>query len=264
MFKIPVIHNCSYAPSSSGTLLMTHTVLRTLAGAVWDRKEWLALLLGTRSQNGLRVKVTGLRVPQQTRSHGACDTVDEEPLTPDIVGVVHSHHTMGAFFSNTDQKTLNTRFPLSIVIAQLKGKNSQTEQLFGFGYEATAKVILPCGNLGSIPFTLFPAPRPTWWPQTINTGFRVPQVIEKCELMTGTVTGLNTLYKAPCGLSTEKPTVGFFGQNSDDFIKEVESKTKTRKEYYTINPQLIPTGPPNLVQQIRDEHDLLTSWNWVD
>jgi proteasome lid subunit RPN8/RPN11 len=235
MITIPVVESCPYTASGTGVLKLSHEVIKVLAGAVYDKLEWIALLEGTRSENGLEVSVTGLRIPLQERSHAACELVRQEPLGPEIVGVVHSHHNMRAFFSVTDHDTLNTRFPLSIVVAQPHAQNSKTENLFGFSYLAEGRAQLPCGSTGIVQFIALPDPIVALWPETPVLGYATPndQVsLYGCPLVSRTLDGLTQTCTASCGVvRTEYATV-IFGRDSKEFIKEVQVNTRVGNSKY--------------------------------
>src|SRR5678815_3182647 len=139
MITIPVVPSCPHTMTGKGVLRLEHSVIAMLAGAVYDRNEWIALLIGTRSEDGLDVIVDDLRIPLQERGYASCELVREEPIENGVVGVVHSHHNMTAFFSHTDDTTLNPRFPVSLVIAQTGGQNSESETLLGFNYKVEGR-----------------------------------------------------------------------------------------------------------------------------
>lgn len=227
-FSIPVVHNCPYTKAGSGVMHINHKTLGVLAGAVHDKIEWMAFLIGTRSQDGLEVTVTDLRVPEQNRSTGHCETFKEEPLPPDVVGVVHSHHSMGAFFSQTDVDKLNPRFPTSIVISQLRHDAIPECKLLGFNYKAEGRAPLPCGSIGVIDFTVQPTPMVKDWPVVALPKFDkpVPGTLHWCPKKKVETGHLIQRIIASCGVSTSEPTKAVFGTKSQEFIVEVEKKTK--------------------------------------
>lgn len=146
MFELKTVYDCPVTRGSLGVMTMPPDLIGMIAGAVRDKVEWAVLLNGTRSEDGYEVTVERFTVPVQERS-GTHAVIREVELADDVVGVMHSHHTMGAFFSTTDKNTLNPRFPSSIVVA-VENNN------LGFKYEAVGKVILPCGGLGEVKFRL--------------------------------------------------------------------------------------------------------------
>jgi JAB domain-containing protein similar to deubiquitination enzymes len=229
MITMPVVEQCPHTVTGLGVIKASHSVLATLAGAVHDRDEWIALLIGKRSANGLEIQVDSLRIPLQERSHAACSLVRQEPLTPDVVGVIHSHHSMGAFFSTTDDETLNTRFPMSLVVAQTRHDSPMIEQLLGFNYKAEGRAILPCGSIGIVPFRLIPIPAIAEWPETLVPGFTTPaeQIsLRLCPHTTKSLTGFTHHCTTPCGIERTEAATTIFGSNGKDFLKEVQTNTR--------------------------------------
>lgn len=162
MFKLKPVEDCPHTRKSCGIVYMSPELISQLAAAVYDEDEWAIVLTGERHENGYVIDVLDYFIPPQERSSGnvVVKDVDIDHSTgclPDgrrVVGVIHSHHNMGAFFSGVDRTTLNTRFPMSIVIAQ----NSRT--YLGFEYKGVGKVMLPCGATGEIKFEIQPAVGP--------------------------------------------------------------------------------------------------------
>ena len=146
-FEIEVVDECPVTKGSSGVLTMTREHIAMIAGAVRDKIEWMVLLHGERSDDGYEVTVQRFTVPAQYRSSGEVELAQDIVLPDDCVGVMHSHHRMGAFFSSTDRNELNPRFPSSIVVAVANNN-------LGFDYRASGKVKLPCGAMGLVDFEL--------------------------------------------------------------------------------------------------------------
>lgn len=229
MLTMAVVEKCPYTKAGTGVMRLSHSVIATLAGAVHDKIEWMALLVGTRSDNGLDVAVTGLRVPLQERGTVDCKLVKHEPLTPDIVGVVHSHHSMSAFFSQTDDEELNPRFPTSIVVAQNKHNASEVEELYGFSYKAEGRAPLPCGTMGIINYVAIPEPFIDAWPIKPVVGFATPDLattFNYCPHATRTREGLMHHCEAKCGATSTEKGKAIFGVDGDKFLKEVQEKTR--------------------------------------
>ena len=146
-FAIETVDGCPVTKGSEGVMTFTADQIAMVAGAVRDKIEWMVLLHGERSEDGYEVKVTRFTVPAQYRSAGEVELAEDITLPEDCVGVMHSHHRMGAFFSTTDRDELNPRFPSSIVVA-IAANN------LGFKYRACGKVVLPCGAMGLVDFEL--------------------------------------------------------------------------------------------------------------
>lgn len=153
MFKIKPITSCPHSRKSTGIVLMQPSLVAELAAAVTDKDEWAILLHGERRKDGYEVEVKDYSIPPQSRSGGHV-SIAEFDLEADVVGVIHSHHSMGSFFSTIDTSTLNPRFPISIVVAH------GATMYLGFDYKGTGKVQLPCGSTGEIEFRIQPTEGP--------------------------------------------------------------------------------------------------------
>jgi proteasome lid subunit RPN8/RPN11 len=165
LFEIKVIESCPVTKANVGRMRIQTQLLGEIAGTLKKQigLEWGAILTGTRSKDGLQVDVTGMLVPKnQIRSAGNVE-FPKMVLREDVVGVIHSHHSMGAFFSGTDYASFNNKFPSSIVVSSKVDENNPQEVWLGFSYLAVGQVILPCGNLGSIPFHLEPLEKVPGW-----------------------------------------------------------------------------------------------------
>lgn len=107
-------------------------------------REWLAYLIGEKI-NDNTYHVTDLYLPDQRTSATLVDNVNTDEFNQHaIVGVIHSHHEMGAgdankpSFSGHDDNFINSNHNLSL----LAGKDRQTN---GFKIVGLARVITPCG-----------------------------------------------------------------------------------------------------------------------
>lgn len=158
-FALPITKNCPITRKSHGIITMPPELLAAISTAVTDRHEWAIILYGKREQGGFMVRVEKIAIPPtQRRTSGNVD-IDEVDLTPDVVGVLHSHHTMGAFFSGTDNDHFNDKFPTSIVVAVPKAQTNTAGPIaktLGFDYKAEGRVKLPCGALAVVKFRVVP------------------------------------------------------------------------------------------------------------
>lgn len=155
------VHSCPHTRGSAGIIVLPIELIAALTKAVYQKEEWLIYLHGTRKLDGFRVEVEQYSIPQnQRRSMSNVRLeMDEEAEEPtDLIGVLHSHHTLGigAKFSGTDQAELNDRYPCSIVIAVPRANPPRESRLLGFDYCAVGKVKLPCGSLGEVEFQILP------------------------------------------------------------------------------------------------------------
>jgi hypothetical protein len=94
--------------------------------------EWLAYLVGVVNHDEHKVTVEDLVLPDSQQVTGASVYNVEYtwPVLPDgknICGVIHSHHSMGAFFSGTDDAYINQNHDVSIVVATAKGREIKSQ-----------------------------------------------------------------------------------------------------------------------------------------
>lgn len=172
MFNLKVVKNCPVTRASQGRVTMPPWLIAECVGTLEREKgqEWLILLKGYRSADGMDVQITGAEVPpdqKRTPTHVHLDPlsygeseVGKEHLTERIIGALHSHNEMSAVFSGTDDKDINQKFEVSIVISSRIEDDEST--WLGFSYDAVGKVKLPCGSLGMVNFKLVPEGVEDW------------------------------------------------------------------------------------------------------
>ena len=78
----------------------------------FESKEWLMYLYGDINPNG--VIISGMTIPKQEVSGGSVDNI-EAPLGG-CIGTIHSHNSMGAFHSGTDEKYLEANHRVCITV----------------------------------------------------------------------------------------------------------------------------------------------------
>ena len=90
--------------------------------------EWLAYLVGEKI-NDNDYLITDLIVPSQTATSGNVYDVkhDWNRSEANVVGVIHSHHTMGAFFSGTDDAYINQNHDISIVVSTSQSSKIESQ-----------------------------------------------------------------------------------------------------------------------------------------
>jgi proteasome lid subunit RPN8/RPN11 len=94
--------------------------------------EWMGFLIG-QIENDVAV-VEDIYFPPQEVGKATVDAIEEAPeyrIRPNTIGAIHSHVSMAARFSKTDEEHAN--WPLEIVI------NNRAE------YQATLRLEVPCG-----------------------------------------------------------------------------------------------------------------------
>jgi len=104
----------------------------------YTSREWLAYLVGTISEKG-NYFIEDIVVPPHKESY--CASAEAEPLyTPKegCIGIIHSHHGMGAFHSGTDQTYVDKNYPISITVARGEGS--------ALKYDTVSVTETPCGK----------------------------------------------------------------------------------------------------------------------
>lgn len=122
---------CEVCEEQSPAILVKPHVdakIRAITNAL-ESHEWLGYLLGTK-QDDLYF-VDNLYVPKQTVKLATVE-VEERYTAPNILGTVHSHHGMGAFFSGPD-KDMAANHDITVVTSGRETK-------------AKARVVVPCGR----------------------------------------------------------------------------------------------------------------------
>jgi len=99
-----------------------------------DKTEWLGYLIGTKEKGSPNYKITGITIPEQEVSASTVDVKVPGELTG-VVGTVHSHGNMGAFFSGTDSDYIGSNHDVMVVT------NTKDE------WKAKVRWVLPCKHL---------------------------------------------------------------------------------------------------------------------
>jgi len=131
--------------------------------------EWAADLIGTKGNN--TYIITDIYIFEQEVD--SVTVVRKETPPENCIGTTHSHHSMGAFFSGTDDEYPNANHDLSGVIA------SQPDGVLPFTMKFTARVKTPCGKY--VRFNDVP----------------VKLLIEKKEVNTNKIKKKKPIYKTP-------------------------------------------------------------------
>jgi len=242
--KIPMVKSCPHVKPSKGIVRLSSELISMLAAAVDDKDEWAIILKGTRSDDGYDATVTSFWLPEQDRSGGhvsvkeydGFEIIDGVVKQDDNIGVIHSHNSMGAFFSSLDRDKLNPRYPISIVVAQPKN----TLKYLGFAYEAVGKIKLPCGTTAEVPFSIQPLEGPTLFE---ITRFAVPEGNEVKDLgdcphhENEPKDQYHVQLKAKCGLvEPEQLRANAFGKEDTTLLKMVEALPRAKETIVTFTP----------------------------
>ena len=110
----------------------------TLLMEEYRSQEWLAYLKGRVSEETTNIFIEELSVPPHKEASGASAEAEPFHIPDDCVGIIHSHHTMGAFHSGVDQDYVDKNFPVSITVARDNGK--------GLTFDAVSYRKTPCGK----------------------------------------------------------------------------------------------------------------------
>ena len=102
----------------------------------YPHQEWLDYLVGSMPDKE-SLFVEDLVIPLHKESNGC--SVEAEPfyIPKNCIGVIHSHHSMGAFHSDIDQSYVDRNFPVSITVAKKTGS---------LEYDAVCYEVTPCGK----------------------------------------------------------------------------------------------------------------------
>ncbi len=100
--------------------------------------EWIGYLVGRENKDSGDIFVEDIVIPPHEEASGASCLAEpfHIPKTG-CVGVIHSHHTMGAFHSGQDDHTVDRNFNISITVAK---KSANLE------WDAISHVTTLCGK----------------------------------------------------------------------------------------------------------------------
>ena len=146
--EIDCVSACSKAPKEVSVFMNKNSRDKAMMFMKWaGAREWLAYLVGTKDETGDVFHVNDLYLPEQRASQTLVDKVVAEQYNKmQVIGVIHSHHEMGAgdednpSFSGHDANFINGNHDLSL----LAGKDRQSK---GFKIVGIGRVKTPCGSL---------------------------------------------------------------------------------------------------------------------
>jgi hypothetical protein len=113
----------------------------------YPTQEWLAYLVGKESDHN-NFFVEDILIPPHTEASYASAEAEPFHIPENCIGVIHSHHRMGAFHSGTDQSHVDRNFPISITIAFGNGRDDS------FTFDAVSHQRTPCGKPITLPCTV--------------------------------------------------------------------------------------------------------------
>ena len=121
----------------------------------YPSQEWIGYLVGRISEKTGNYFVEDLVIPPHKEAVSAMAEAEPFHIPDKCVGIIHSHHSMGAFHSGTDKDYVDKNFPISVVVANGKGQ--------GFEFDTVSYHITECGKsvlrTGTVKYV---APLPTF------------------------------------------------------------------------------------------------------
>lgn len=108
--------------------------------ATLENDEWAADLIGKKDHNGNYI-VSDLYIFKQRVT--ATSVTREEGPPAGTIGCIHSHHSMGAFFSGIDARYANANHDLSGVVSS----RTNPDNCLPFAIMFTARTTTACGRL---------------------------------------------------------------------------------------------------------------------
>lgn len=134
----PCATQCSFAQQFATPFVISRKVYAKIAALMnaFPTQEWLGYII----QDDLDTQ--DLFIPPQTASATSVYNV-QTPPDIQIIAVIHSHHSMGAFFSNMDRDTVNINHDVSIVVSYKRNSSS-------LEFKAVRKLTLPCGMFTNV------------------------------------------------------------------------------------------------------------------
>lgn len=102
----------------------------------YRHQEWMGYMVG--EIQGNKVYMQELSIPIHAFASGGMAEAVPFSEPDNCVGVIHSHHSMGAFHSGTDQEYVDKNYPVSVTVACRTGSKLE--------FDATCYLRTPCGK----------------------------------------------------------------------------------------------------------------------
>lgn len=141
------IHSKDWKPSVEMSSVVYHKI--NAMNHAMESKEWLGYLVGIHQPEQDIYQITNILVPEQVISYSNVEVTDEAMVLANVIGSVHWHHNMGAFFSKTDEDSVGANHDIMIVTSKR-------------GWKAQVRKVLPCGHFLTVEATIhiqYPPPR---------------------------------------------------------------------------------------------------------
>ena len=133
--KIKTVENCGMVSDTFEIFIAPKAKIKIdLLMSLFPDTEWLAYLTG---EGNL---IEDIVIPEQEVTSSTV-TVIEFPKDVETIGVIHSHHGMGSFFSGTDNDYINSNHNISICVSH--------EEMTG-----VSRIKTPCGALKTVPLSI--------------------------------------------------------------------------------------------------------------
>lgn len=139
---------CSLCPATDVYIEPVGRQKIELLMEAYPNQEWFAYLVGKHNKRGFFVE--DIFVPEHSYVNGSSaeavpPVYDKKtgaytyPHPANCIGVIHSHHTMGAFHSGTDDAYVDKNYPISICVAKRTGVAT-------LEYDSVCFLTTPCGK----------------------------------------------------------------------------------------------------------------------
>jgi len=130
---LDIVEECGKA-CTNGAIIWVKPLAKVKIDALMEEyksREWLAYLLGDKESN----TVEDIYIPEQVATAARVDDVEcGEFNDMPVIGVIHSHHSMGTGFSHTDHTYINQNHDISLVVSHT-------------GIDGQIRHKVPCGAL---------------------------------------------------------------------------------------------------------------------
>ena len=135
--KLDEVKECGKAPKSVTIWIDTLAKVKIdYLMKKMDNLEWLAYLIGDGDI------IRDIYIPKQEVTSEDIDNIDTSRLNVmPVLGVIHSHHTMGSFFSGIDKDWINQNNDISLCVSST-------------GIKGQVRWKTPCGSLKIVPVNL--------------------------------------------------------------------------------------------------------------
>ena len=172
--------------------------------------EWSGDLIGTETKDGF--SIVDIEIPPQEVT-ATTVTPNRTSVNPNMVGVIHSHHSMGLFFSSTDTEFANANHRVSVLVAQ-------KPTILGYDFISTIRKKTLCGKYARAK-------------GAISIGVSTPMILKDCENIKEKAYATGTDYFGYGG------SFGFYSGHHDGGFNNNIAKAKKEEELKEIERDAI-------------------------